>query len=164
MPPSYRFCPMTTADLPQMRRWLATPHVAEWWRDADDFEFVSGDLDHPDMAQFIVMLDRRPFAYLQCYRLGDWHVSFGPQPLGTRGLDQIIGEADMIGRGHGSAFIRLFTDQLFASGTPRVVLDPDPSNGRAIRAYEKAGFRRERKITTPDGAALLMIRDGEARG
>ena len=89
---AYGFRPMSAGDLPLMRRWLAQPHVAQWWRDADDFEFVSGDLDHPDMAQFIVTLDERPFAYLQCYRLGDWHAGFGPQPLGTRGLDQIIGE------------------------------------------------------------------------
>jgi len=159
MTSAYRFRPMTAADLPLMGRWLALPHVAEWWRDAEDFEFVSGDLDHPDMAQFIVSFEERPFAYLQCYRMAEWHVSFGPQPPGTRGLDQIIGEADMLGKGHGSALIRSFTDDLFESGTPRVVLDPDPTNARDIRAYEKAGFHRERRITTPDGPALLMIRD-----
>ena len=61
------------------------------------FAFVSGDLDHPDMAQFIVTLDGRPFAYLQCYRMSEWDACFGPQPEGTRGIDQFIGEADMIG-------------------------------------------------------------------
>jgi len=156
---AYGLRPMSAGDLPLMRRWLAQPHVAQWWRDADDFEFVSGDLDHPDMAQFIVTLDERPFAYLQCYRLGDWHAGFGPQPLGTRGLDQIIGEPDMVGVGHGSAFIRQFTENLLRNATPRVVLDPDPANARAIRAYEKAGFVRDREIETPDGRALLMLRD-----
>jgi aminoglycoside 6'-N-acetyltransferase len=111
------------------------------------------------MAQFIVALDERPFAYLQCYRISDWHVGFGPQPLGTRGLDQIIGEPDMVGVGHGSAFVRQFSDNLLSNGTPRVVLDPDPANARAIRAYEKAGFVRDREVVTPDGRALLMFRD-----
>ena len=97
----YAFVPMTTADLPLIRRWLETPHVSQWWHDpAEQFELVSGDLDHPDMAQYIVASDRRPFAYLQCYNLSDWNTGFGPQPLGTRGLDQFIGEADMLGRGH----------------------------------------------------------------
>jgi aminoglycoside 6'-N-acetyltransferase len=159
MAAAYHFRPMTTADMPLLRRWLAAPHVMEWWRDADDFAFVSGDLGHPDMAQFIVSFEARPLGYLQCYRIGDWHVGFGPQPPGTRGIDQIIGEADMLGKGHGSAFIRSFTEDLLESGIPRVVLDPDPTNARAIRAYEKAGFRRDRKITTPDGKALLMVRD-----
>ena len=92
---------------------------------------------------------------LQSGRLG---YRFRPQPEGARGLDQFIGEADMLGRGHGSAFIRAFADRLLASGTPRVVIDPDPANKRAIRAYEKAGFRRERMVDTPDGPALLMAR------
>ena len=94
-----------------------------------------------------------------CYNLSAWNTGFGPQPEGTRGLDQFIGETGMLGRGHGSAFIRAFTDQLLTSGTPRVVIDPDPANLRAIRAYEKAGFCADRLVDTPDGPALLMVRD-----
>lgn len=157
--PSYLFRPMSEGDMPLVRRWLAAPHVAEWWHDPETLEFVGGDLDHPDLAQFIVSLDDTPFAYLQCYRIGDWHESFGPQPDGTRGLDQFIGEADMLGCGHGSAFIRAFIDGLFARGVPRIVIDPRPDNPRAIRAYAKAGFEPQHEITTPDGPALLMIRN-----
>jgi len=80
-------------------------------------------------------------------------------PPGTRGIDQFIGEADMLGCGHGSAFIRAFVEGLLSDGTPRVLTDPDPANARAVRAYEKAGFRRQREVDTPDGRALLMIRD-----
>ena len=157
---AYAFRPMSAADLPTIRRWLGTPHVCEWWYDpAEQFELVSGDLDHPDMAQYIVAADAREFAYLQCYNLSAWNTGLGPQPEGTRGLDQFIGEADMLGRGHGSAFIRVFTDRLLASGIPRVVIDPDPANTRAIRAYEKAGFCRDRIVDTPDGPALLMVRE-----
>ena len=157
--PPYLFRPMAADDMPLVQRWLTEPHVAEWWHDPETLEFVGGDLDHPDLAQFIVSLKGRPFAYLQCYRIGDWHVSFGPQPEGTRGLDQFIGEADMLGRGHGSAFVRAFIDRLFLGGVPRIVIDPRPDNPRAIRAYEKAGFIPQREIVTPDGPALLMIRN-----
>jgi aminoglycoside 6'-N-acetyltransferase len=155
----YEFRPMGGDDLALVRDWLQQPHVTEWWHDAEDFAFVSGDLAHHDMAQFIVGTDGRPFAYLQCYRMGEWHEGFGPQPCGTRGLDQFIGEPGMLGRGHGSAFIREFTEMMLSDGTPRVVLDPKPTNARAIRAYEKAGFARNREIDTPDGRALLMVRD-----
>lgn len=155
----YVFRPMTADDMPMVQHWLAAPHVAEWWHDSETLEFVSGDLDHPDVAQFIVGLDARPFAYLQCYQICDWHDSFGPQPTGTRGLDQFIGEADLLDRGHGSAFIRAFIDDLFARGVPRIVIDPRPNNPRAIRAYEKAGFVPQHEIVTPDGPALLMVRD-----
>jgi len=157
---AYAFRPMSEADLPMIKRWLGTPHVSQWWHDpAEQFELVRGDLGHPDMAQFIVAADGREFAYLQCYNLSAWTTGFGPQPRGTRGLDQFIGEADMLGRGHGATFVGVFASQLLAGGTPRVVTDPDPANARAIRAYEKAGFRPDRIVDTPDGAALLMIRD-----
>jgi aminoglycoside 6'-N-acetyltransferase len=159
MAPPYVFRPMTADDLALVQRWLLEPHVAEWWHDPETFEFVSGDLDHPDMAQFIVKLQGRPFAYLQCYRISDWDSGFGPQPDGTRGIDQFIGEADMMGRGHGSAFINAFIEGLLRDGTPRIVLDPQPTNSRAIRAYEKAGFSRDRLVDTPDGEALLMVRN-----
>ena len=65
----------------------------------------------------------------------------------------------MIDRGHGSAFIRQFIEGLLDSGTPRVVTDPDPANARAIRAYEKAGFAADKFVDTPDGRALLMVRN-----
>jgi len=156
---AYRFRPMSEADLPMIKRWLGTSHVRQWWHDpAEQFGLVSGDLGHPDMAQFIVAANGREFAYLQCYNLSAWNTGFGIQPDGTRGLDQFIGEADMIGCGHGAAFVRAFANRLFAAGTPRVVVDPDPANARAIRAYEKAGFRPDHIVDTPDGPALLMIR------
>jgi aminoglycoside 6'-N-acetyltransferase len=156
----YAFRPMTSADLPMVARWLRTPEVVRWWGDPDEqYELVSGDLTHPDMAQFIVAIDERPFAYIQCYRLSTWNQGFGAQPADTRGIDQFIGEPDLIGCGHGSRFIRQFVDGLLQKGTPRMVTDPDPDNPRAIRAYENAGFVRDRMVDTPDGVALLMVRD-----
>jgi aminoglycoside 6'-N-acetyltransferase len=160
MAPPYVFRPMTAADLPLVRRWLAQPHVAQWWGDTcEQFELVSGDLEVEAMDQFIVATDARPFGYIQCYDPEVWPDNgLGDHPKGTRGIDQFIGELAMVDRGHGSAFIRAFVDRLLASGTPRVITDPDPANARAIRAYEKAGFRRDRLVDTPDGEALLMVR------
>ena len=143
-----------------IRRWLEMPEVVRWWGDPDEqYELVSGDLAHPDMDQFIVALDGRLFAYIQCYALSTWNQGFGEQPPATRGIDQFIGEDDMIGRGHGSGFIRQLTDHLLSSGIPRVLTDPDPDNGRAVRAYAKAGIQSDRMVDTPDGPALLMMRN-----
>jgi aminoglycoside 6'-N-acetyltransferase len=157
---NYEFVPMTAADLPMIRRWLAAPHVAAWWGDPEEqFALVRDDLEHPAMDQFIVGVGQRPFAYLQCYDPAAWPDNgFGALPERTRGIDQFIADPDMIGRGHGPAFIRGFVDGLFCSGTKQVVTDPSPDNARAIGAYEKAGFEKKRLVRTPDGDALLMVR------
>ena len=65
----------------------------------------------------------------------------------------------MLERGHGPAFIRAFAESLLANGTPRVVIDPDPENLAAIRAYEKAGFTALDIRETGDGPALIMIQE-----
>jgi aminoglycoside 6'-N-acetyltransferase len=156
----YAFRAMSRADFPLIRHWLEEPEVVRWWGDPDEqYELVSGDLYHPDMDQLIVSLDGRAFAYIQTYSLSTWNQGFGAHPAKTRGIDQFIGEPDMIGRGHGSRFIRSFVDGLLCEGIPRVVTDPDPTNARAVRAYETAGFERDRIVDTPDGPALLMVRN-----
>lgn len=156
----YAFRPMNALDLPTVKTWLHAPHVVEWWGEPDEqFGLVSGDLDEPAMDQFIVSVENKPFAYLQCYRLTDWNISFGDQPAETRGIDVMLGDRDMIGRGHGIGFIREFADDLLSTGTPRVVTDPDPKNARAIHVYERAGFVKDKLVDTPDGVSLLMVRD-----
>ena len=160
---AYDFRPMSAADLPLLGRWLASAQVSEWWgTPAEQFALISADLAEPSLAQYIVAVAGRPFGYLQCYDVQAWPGGgLGRQPLGARGIDQFIGEADMLDRGHGSAFIRAFVDRLLAAGCPRVLTDPDPANARAIRAYRKAGFSADREVTTPEGRALLLIRDND---
>ena len=156
----YVFRAFTADDLPLMASWLRLPHMVQWWGDPDEqLALLREDLDHPAMDQYMVIAEGKPIAYMQCYRLTVWNDGFGAQPEGTRGIDQSIGDPELLGRGHGTAFIRQFTDALLAGGTPRVVTDPDPENPRAIRCYEKAGFARSHLVETPDGTALLMVRD-----
>jgi aminoglycoside 6'-N-acetyltransferase len=143
-----------------IRCWLETREVKRWWGNPDEqYDLISGDLNEPAMDQYIVSTSDAPFGYLQCYDLTAWNSGFGDQPKGTRGIDLFIGEGDMIGRGHGSALIRTFVDNRLRTNAPRIVTDPDPANKRAIRAYENAGFIRDRLVETPDGIALLMVRD-----
>jgi aminoglycoside 6'-N-acetyltransferase len=158
---AYQFRPMSADDLPLVRKWLARPHVTQWWGDTRrEFELIREDLEIEAMDQFVVFAADRPFAYLQCYDPLAWPDNgLGSHPHGARGIDQFIGEADMVDRGHGSGFIRAFIDGLIARGAPRIITDPDPANGRAIRAYEKAGFAKAHEVDTPDGRALLMVRN-----
>jgi aminoglycoside 6'-N-acetyltransferase len=156
----YQFRPLRPADLPLVARWLAAPHVCEWWLDVDlQLTNIRRHFGQTEIELFLVHAAQRPIAYLQSYDVPAGGHPFPDHPPGSRGIDQFIGEVEMIDRGHGSAFIRTFVDQLFAAGVPRVTTDPDPANTRAIRAYEKAGFSADRLVDTPHGRTLLMVRD-----
>jgi len=69
----------------------------------------------------------------------------------------------MIGLGHGPAFIRTFCRKLFEEGAVRVVVDPDTANRNAVRAYEKAGFKRGEIRNTEYGTVVLMHLDAETK-
>jgi aminoglycoside 6'-N-acetyltransferase len=157
----YAFRAVEADDLPMLGGWLKQPHLVEWWGDpAEAVAEIEAAMDDVATEPLIVELNDQPIAYLQSYdpHLEDDH-PYKDQPMGTLGIDVSIGDPDMIGKGHGSAIIREFTDMLFAEGAPRVVIDPDPANARAIRAYEKAGFTAFDTRTSIYGPALMMKRD-----
>ena len=136
-----------------LARWRSMAHVVEYWGPAD-VEPDGEKLADPRIALYIVEHRGRPFAFAQDYSPHDWSPHpFAHLPAGSRGIDQYIGEPDMLGRGHGPAFVRLHCDRLFAAGAPAVGTDPHPDNWRARRAYAKAGFVEEVGRSTPAGGA-----------
>jgi aminoglycoside 6'-N-acetyltransferase len=160
--PAYAFRPAARQDLPLLQRWLLTPEVVRWWGDpADQAALLRGDLDEPSMVMRIVSLEGRAFAYAQDYEVHVWpQPHFAHLPAGSRAIDSFIGAPDMIGRGHGSAYLRLLAQRLRVEGAPVVAIDPDQHNLRARRAYEKAGFRGSTVVETGAGPAILMMFEG----
>jgi aminoglycoside 6'-N-acetyltransferase len=153
----YRFRPVVEADLSLITRWRETSHVREWWGPVEG-EDEREKLADSRIAMWIVELDGRPFAFAQDYDVHGWDPHpFSYLPAGSRGIDQFIGEADMLDKGHGSAFVRQHVERLFAEGAPAVGTDPHPLNVRAQRAYVKAGFSVvSEPMETPWGRAVLM--------
>ncbi len=155
----YSFRAMTAEDLPMIARWLATPEVVEWWGDPDEqYGLVAGDLQAPEMRQWIVSFEGRPFAYAQAYQVHVWpQPHFAHLPPGSMAIDAFTGEPDMIGAGHGGVFLRRLALRLRADGAPVVAIDPDEDNLRARRAYACAGFVGDAVVETGEGPAVLML-------
>jgi aminoglycoside 6'-N-acetyltransferase len=155
----YEFRLVTAADVALLARWRASPQVVRWWG-LPEVEEAGETLADRRVAMWIVAHQGRQFAYAQDYRPHDWDAHpFAHLPQGSRGIDQYIGEPDMLDLGHGSAFVRAHCDRLFAAGAPAIGTDPHPENGRAIRAYEKAGFQiASQAMDTRWGRAILMER------
>ncbi|PDV88870.1 GNAT family N-acetyltransferase [Rhizobium sp. H4] len=119
--------------------WQSTPHVRAWW-DSDE-PYDAEDLADPRVARWIVSTAGRPFAFMQDYTVHGWeNHHFAKLPTGSRGTDQYIGDPEMIGVGHGSAFIGARMRALFDAGVPVIATDPHPANERAIAVYRKLGF------------------------
>ena len=160
---AYSFRPVETRDLSLLGRWLKTPEVLRWWGDtAEEAELLRQDIDNPRMTMRIVAFKDRPFAYVQDYDVRSWpQPHLAALPAGARAIDSFIGEPEMIGRGHGSIYLRILAHRLMAEGAPVVAIDPDLDNARAQRAYRKAGFRDVKIVETEPGPALLMLFEGQ---
>jgi RimJ/RimL family protein N-acetyltransferase len=162
----FSFRPLTLADLPMLHEWLTRPHVAEWWSHPtslaevdEEYAPLITDRDSTDHA-YIVLADGEPIGFIQSYVAmgsgnGWWPDERDP---GVRGIDQFLAHPELLGHGVGTAMVQAFVWKLFDDpAITRIQTDPSPDNRRAIRCYEKAGFRALSEVDTPDGPALLMI-------
>jgi RimJ/RimL family protein N-acetyltransferase len=117
------------------------------------------DIDSEVVRPFIAELDRVPAGFIQVYDVMQadpewWREETDP---GARGIDQFLAEASNLGRGLGSQMVAQFVSKVFEDPqVSRIQTDPAPHNARAIRAYQKAGFKALHELVTPDGPALLM--------
>lgn len=158
----FSFQPLSENDFAMLYDWLNRPHVADRW----DGQMTLADVENRYRKHinsncvfpFIVKIENRPIGFIQSYNanlVGDgWWEN---EPPGTWGVDQYIAEFDLLNKGLGSSFIREFTDRLLERpGVNRVITDPAPDNTRAIRCYEKAGFKKISVTNTPDGPAMIM--------
>lgn len=161
------FRPLRADDLAMLREWLSRPHVAEWWGAAPTQAEVDDDYA-PMLAPgstergYIALLDGEPVGFIQSYVVmgsgdGWWDDERDP---GALGIDQFLAHADQLNRGLGSAMIRAFVERLFLDpAVTKVQTDPSPRNLRAIRCSLKAGFHEHGEVMTPDGPALLLVRN-----
>jgi RimJ/RimL family protein N-acetyltransferase len=125
-------------------------------------EYAPAVLEAQRVTPYIVMLGQASIGYAQSYVAmgsgdGWWDDVTDP---GVRGIDQSIADPELLGKGVGTAMVRALVERLFRDpAVTQVQTDPSPDNLRAIRCYQKAGFRIVRNVTTPDGPALYMLQE-----
>ena len=163
------FRPMVTDDLHLLHEWIQRPHALRWYGDHGAYEDVAvhylpaieGD-DRTD--HYIVVLDDVPVGMVQTYVVADhpdYAALIGVTDRATAGVDIIIGEEELTGKGLGTDVLRQFVDEIvFArSETTSCVADPDIANLASVRAFEKAGFRVVKEFVDPsDGETHALVR------
>lgn len=140
----------TEDDLPLMLKWLTDERVLEYY-EGRDIRFTMDTLsahfleEIPDGFRVIIEYRDQPVGYGQAYQLSGElfdEYDYPDNGMVVFAMDQFIGEPDYWNRGIGTAFLRMMTAYLKTCRmADRVLLDPHKNNFRAIRAYEKAGFR-----------------------
>jgi aminoglycoside 6'-N-acetyltransferase len=161
---------LARADFPLMLRWHNTPHVREWWqldpRTAEEVEAKYGPrVDRPSLTRgYIMLYDSQPVGFIQEYLIRDYpeYASAIQVDDDAAGVDLFIGEEAYVHRGLGPLLLRAFLrDVVFARPeTGCCVIGPAESNARAIRSYERVGFRYLKTIQVsgePEQEALLRI-------
>lgn len=137
-------------DLPLMLKWLTDERVLEFY-EGRDVKYTRELLEEhyleepPGGFRLIIEYVGAPIGFGQAYRLsGEMFDEYDYPDTGRAvfAMDQFIGEPEYWNRGIGTEFLRLILAYLEDElGAERILLDPHKNNLRAVRAYEKAGFR-----------------------
>jgi RimJ/RimL family protein N-acetyltransferase len=160
------FAPIEQSHLPLLETWLSAPHVREWWGDPDvELGHIRDMIEGRDTTRpFIFFVDGQPVGYIQYWFIGHhqnetWIVDnpwLAELPPDAIGVDLSIGEPALLSQGIGSMALRAFVDNLVADGHDTIIIDPDPNNARAIKAYRKAGFRPIPDLVGKTGDCIIM--------
>ena len=147
-------------DYATMARWLTDSQVLEYYEGRDNacpIERVRTEYSPRLMAadgvvSCLLTHQSAPIGYLQFYPINeDRRVEYDLPPDasidGLYGIDMFIGEPGLWNRGLGTRAVSLLLHHLFkVMGARKVILDPNIDNGRAIRCYEKCGFRKTKRL------------------
>jgi RimJ/RimL family protein N-acetyltransferase len=162
----YEFRPLSVADLPLVRSWLQMPHMRAWWGEPEtEIGYIRDMAEGRDTTRpFIFSLDGEPVGYIQYWFIGHhqnatWIADYpwlAELPSDAVGVDLSIGDPANLSQGIGSSALREFAGRLVREGYSTIIIDPDPDNARAVRAYEKAGFRAIPRLTGRTGDTLIM--------
>ncbi len=169
-PSRIAFRELEEEDLARMHHWLNQGEVLKWWGDRPVpmshtiAEYRPRLKGKGNVLSLIVTYGGDPVGFVQRYYLRDHPDYWGKQnlPDDTAGVDLFIGEPIYQHQGFGPLMIRRTLHNIvFADpGTNLCIIDPDPSNTIAIRAYEKAGFQYLKTIEPPehiDPAYLMTL-------
>ena len=157
------FEPLREDDLPLVRDWLERDHVRRWWRDPIDEAIAKRrqGIEEGRTDQYLIVVDGRPAGIIQTYLVAespDWEEIVGAE-RGLAGVDLLIGEEELVGRGLGPEVLRAFAREVvFARpATHACVATVEEPNRRSWRAFEKAGFRHVRDVEE-DGLPHRLLR------
>ena len=132
------------ADLNIMGAWLAQDYIRKFWGDPQDWIKEISENISADWVKYFIVECNEPIGFLQYYETdkapqGEWSA----EPIGTVGIDYLIGDIEYLGKGYGSKIIRLLTGLIKSKNVyDYIVADPIVENISSIKALENNGFKQ----------------------
>jgi aminoglycoside 6'-N-acetyltransferase len=127
--------PLEAADAPRLGEIAAEPEVRRWWLGLTEEDILEKTGPDEDDLVFAIELDGEVIGLAQAGEETDPEYRHAS-------IDLFLGSA-WNGQGLGSDTIRTLARHLFdILGHHRITIDPAAANERAIRSYERVGFRR----------------------
>ena len=126
--------PVVGDDVDRLTEILREPEVARWWGRWDADRVRRELLEDDETVVFVIEAKGETIGLIQYYEEAD-------PDYRHAGIDVTLatGRHD---RGYGTEAVRVLARYLFEErGHHRLTIDPSATNARAIRAYEKVGFR-----------------------
>lgn len=146
------------SDLALLQGWQQQPHVIAAGA-GGDWQWETELARKPGWRQqWIAELDGRAIGFIEIIDPAreDSHY-WGEIEADLRALDIWIGEAGLLGQGHGSEMMRLALARCFADARVSAVLvDPLAANTRAHRFYARLGFEVLERRQFDDDDCLVM--------
>jgi aminoglycoside 6'-N-acetyltransferase len=126
--------PLRVEDAPRLAELAADKEVSRWWGELHESELVEQAQGQGDSIGFAVLHEGELAGLIQFSEELD--------PMYRQaGIDLFLGTAYQ-NLGLGADAVRTLSRHLFRErGHHRITIDPAADNVRAIRAYEKVGFR-----------------------
>ncbi len=153
-----------------MVRWLREPEVARWYWDSNrkteeeltakwEQRTTKGD---GVTDRYVIVVNGQDIGEIQVGDVSDYPEAAAQINIpNSASVDLLIGEPDWRNRGIGTAVIRSFIREYVFTrpGIETCIIDPEPENLRAIRSYEKVGFRYVRTFhSNEDDVDVYLMR------
>jgi len=116
--------------------------IPDWDQFQSDFKDFYYQKEHVDLGAVMIISNNEDEIGCLCY------ACFHLYPKAAE-LDIWLNKLEHCGKGYGSIALRKLVEYLKYKGFEKFIIRPSEKNTRAIRAYEKAGFKRvQDKIAT----------------
>jgi aminoglycoside 6'-N-acetyltransferase len=143
-----------------LEKWIYSSHIKQWW--GDPVKNIQ-ELSEPATGggEALILVRSKPVGYVR------WQIP-SQEELRAAGLNDLpdsvvdidiaIGEVSYLGQGIASQALQLLISRLFMSAkAPMIMICTSIDNIKAIKCFEKAGFRKNRVFADPEFGDMWLL-------